>query len=69
MVKAGTPPEIVKKLNAEINKALRSSQVTQRYATDNAVAQIGTPEEFGKLIAAEQARWQEVVRKAHITIE
>ena len=69
MVKAGTPPEIVQKLNAEVNKALRSSQVTQRYATDNAVAQIGTPEEFGKLIAAEQARWQEVVRKAHITIE
>jgi tripartite-type tricarboxylate transporter receptor subunit TctC len=69
MVKAGTPPEIVKKLNAEINRALASSAVTQRYATDNAVAQIGTPEEFGKLIAAEQARWQEVVRKAHITIE
>jgi tripartite-type tricarboxylate transporter receptor subunit TctC len=69
MVKAGTPPEIVKKLNAEINKALRSSQVTQRYATDNAVAQIGSPEDFGKLIAAEQARWQEVVRKANITIE
>jgi tripartite-type tricarboxylate transporter receptor subunit TctC len=69
MVKAGTPPEIVQKLNAEINKALRSSQVTQRYATDNAVAQVGTAEDFGKLIAAEQARWQDVVKKAHITIE
>ena len=69
MVKAGTPPEIVKKLNAEINKALASSQVTQRYATDNAVAQIGTPEEFGKLIANEQARWRDVVRKANINIE
>ena len=69
MVKAGTPPEIVKKLNAEINKALASSQVTQRYATDNAVAQIGSPEDFGKLIAAEQARWQEVVKKANIAIE
>jgi tripartite-type tricarboxylate transporter receptor subunit TctC len=69
MVKAGTPPEIVKKLNAEINKALQSSQVTQRYATDNAVAEIGTPEQFGAFIAREQARWREVVRKAHITIE
>jgi tripartite-type tricarboxylate transporter receptor subunit TctC len=69
MVKAGTPAEIVRKLNAEINKALRSSQVTQRYATDNAVAQIGSPEDFGKLIAAEQARWQEVVKKANITID
>ena len=69
MVKAGTPPEIVKKLNAEINKALKSSQVTQRYATDNAVAEVGTPEQFGALIAKEQARWREVVRKANITIE
>ena len=69
MVKAGTPPEIAQKLNAEINKALKSSQVTQRYATDNAIAQVGTPEDFGKLIASEQARWQDVVKKAHITIE
>ena len=69
MVKAGTPPEIVKKLNAEINKALQSSHVTQRYATDNAVAEIGTPEQFGAFIAKEQARWRDVVRKANITIE
>jgi tripartite-type tricarboxylate transporter receptor subunit TctC len=69
MVKAGTPPEIVKKLNAEINKALQSSQVTQRYATDNAVAELGTPEQFGAFIAKEQSRWREVVRKANITIE
>ncbi|MBC8024295.1 MAG: tripartite tricarboxylate transporter substrate binding protein [Burkholderiales bacterium] len=69
MVKAGTPREIVMKLNAEINKALQSSQVTQRYATDNAVAEIGTPEQFGAFIAKEQARWREVVRKANITID
>jgi tripartite-type tricarboxylate transporter receptor subunit TctC len=69
MVKAGTPPEIVKRLNAEINRALQSSQVTQRYASDNAVADIGTPEQFGAFIAKEQARWREVVRKANITIE
>ena len=69
MVRAGTPPEIVKRLNAEINKALASSAVTQRYASDNAVAEIGTPEQFGTLITGEQARWREVVRKANITIE
>jgi tripartite-type tricarboxylate transporter receptor subunit TctC len=69
IVRAGTPPEIVKRLNAEINKALRSSQVTQRYATDNAIAETGTPEQFAAFIAKEQARWREVVGKAHITIE
>jgi tripartite-type tricarboxylate transporter receptor subunit TctC len=69
MVKAGTPPEIVKKLNAEINKALQSSHVTQRYAADNAVAELGTPEQFGAFITKEQARWRDVVGKANITIE
>jgi tripartite-type tricarboxylate transporter receptor subunit TctC len=66
---AGTPREIVLKLNAEINKALQSSQVTQRYAADNAVAEIGSPEQFAAFIAREQARWKEVVRKADIKIE
>ena len=69
LVRAGTPQEIVLKLNAEINKALQSSAVTQRYATDNAVADVGTPQQFGTLIAREQARWRDVVRKANITIE
>ena len=68
-VPAGTPREIVMKLNAEINKALQSSQVTQRYAADNAIAEIGTPEQYGAFVAKEQARWREVVRKANVTIE
>ena len=69
LVPAGTPREIVLKLNAELNKALQSSQVTQRYAADNAVAEIGSPEQFAAFIAREQARWREVVRKADIKIE
>ena len=69
IVPAGTPRDIVVRLNAEINKALRSSQVTTRYATDNAVAEAMTPEQFAAFIAKEQARWREVVAKAKITIE
>jgi tripartite-type tricarboxylate transporter receptor subunit TctC len=69
MVPAGTPREIVLKLNAEINKALQSSQVTARYAADSAVAEVGSPEQFAAFIAKEQARWREVVRKADIKIE
>ena len=69
MVPAGTPREIVLKMNAEINKALQSASVTQRYAADNASAEIGSPEQFAAFIAREQARWREVVRKADIKIE
>jgi tripartite-type tricarboxylate transporter receptor subunit TctC len=69
LVPAGTPREIVLKLNAEINKALRSSAVTQRYATDNAEVSIGTPEDFGAFIRKEQARWEKVVKKSGLKIE
>ena len=68
-VPAGTPREIVLRLNSEINKALRSSAVTQRFAADNAAAGVGTPEDYAAFIAREQARWKAVVERASIRIE
>jgi tripartite-type tricarboxylate transporter receptor subunit TctC len=65
----GTPREIVAKLNTEINKALATSAVTQRFADDNAIAGVGNPEAFGAYIAKEQTRWKEVVEKGKIRIE
>jgi tripartite-type tricarboxylate transporter receptor subunit TctC len=69
LVPAGTPREIVLKLNAEINKALRSSSVTQRYAADNAEVSIGSPEDFAAFIRREQARWEKVVKRSGLKIE
>src|ERR687887_793623 len=66
LVPAGTPREIVLKLNAEINKALRSPAVTERLANDNAMISIGSPEQFAEFIKAEQARWEKVVRRAKL---
>ncbi|MEJ8835280.1 Bug family tripartite tricarboxylate transporter substrate binding protein [Ramlibacter sp. AN1133] len=63
---AGTPPEIVKRLQEESYKALRSSAVTERFATDNAVGGGGPPAEFAAFIAKEQKTWREIVRKAQI---
>ena len=69
LVPAGTPREIVLKLNTEINKALRSDAVSQRLANDSAVISTGTPEQFADFIKAEQARWEKVVRRAKLKIE
>jgi tripartite-type tricarboxylate transporter receptor subunit TctC len=69
LVPAGTPREIVARLNAEINKALRSSSVTERYAKDNAEVSIGTPEDFAAFIKREQARWEKVVKRSGLKIE
>ena len=66
---AGTPRDVVMKLNVEINKALRSSHVTQRYANDNLSISLGTPEDFAAFIRKEQERWEKVVKKSGMKID
>ncbi len=63
---AGTPPEVVKKLQEESLKALKSSAVTERFATDNAVGGGGPSSEFAAFIAREQNIWKDIVKKAQI---
>lgn len=63
---AGTPPEIVKRLQEECLKALKSSAVTERFANDNAIGGGGPPNEFAAFIAAEQKIWSDIVRRAQI---
>ncbi len=65
-VRRGTPPEIVKRLQEESYKALRSSAVTERFATDNAIAGGGPSSEFATFIRREQEVWSDIVRRAGI---
>jgi tripartite-type tricarboxylate transporter receptor subunit TctC len=65
-VPAGTPPEIVKRLQEECLKALKSSAVTERFATDNAVGGGGPSADYAKFIAGEQAVWSDIVKRASI---
>ena len=66
LVPAGTPPALVKRLQEESAKALRSPAVTERFAGDGAVAGGGPSSEFAAFIAREQATWSDIVRRAHI---
>ncbi len=63
---AGTPREIVKRLQEESLKALKSNSVTERFASDSAVGGGGPPEEFGAYIAQQQKVWKEIVSRAGI---
>jgi tripartite-type tricarboxylate transporter receptor subunit TctC len=65
-VPAGTPPEIVKRLQEESLKALKSSAVTERFATDNAVGGGGPSSEYAAFIKTEQVIWSDIVRRAGI---
>ena len=66
---AGTPPEIVRRLNAEINRVLQSGDVRERLTALGIEATGGTPEQFAQTIRADTARWARVVSDAGIRIE
>ena len=63
---AGTPREIVTKLNAEIGKALRASDLEEHLRADGADVVGGTPEQFGAFLQSEVERWGPVVKRAGI---
>ena len=62
----GTPPEIVKRLQEESLKALKSSAVTERFANDNAIGGGGPSSEFAAFIGREQKIWKDIVQRAQI---
>ena len=66
---AGTPPEIVARLQAEVAAALKLPDVKVRLTNDGAEAAGGTPADFAKLIKAELEKWAEVARVANIRPE
>lgn len=65
---AGTSPEIVSKLNAEIHKALASSAVREQLAAQGTEpAAAADPKTFGLYLASETKKWSEVAKAAGIT--
>jgi tripartite-type tricarboxylate transporter receptor subunit TctC len=66
---AGTPPDIVKKLNGAINDSLGSDAMKATLAQIGFEANIGTPEDLAAFIAEEMARWAEVAKVTHVKIE
>jgi tripartite-type tricarboxylate transporter receptor subunit TctC len=65
----GTAPEIIGKLNIEINAGLADPKLKARLADLGGIPLPGSPAEFGKLIADETEKWGKVVRAAHMKPE
>jgi tripartite-type tricarboxylate transporter receptor subunit TctC len=61
---AGMPRDIVMKLNAAINRAIRSQAFVDRFAMIGDEPAGGTPEEFAALIAKDSAKWKDVVARS-----
>ena len=66
---AGTPREIVTKLNETIRLAVATPDVKDRYAEIGADVFVSSPEEFAVFIKAEIERWHEIVKKYGIVLE
>ena len=66
---AKLPAEITKRLNAEINKALASPALQQRLAAEAIEPMPMTPEQFGKFIQADIARWSTLARERKISLD
>jgi len=66
---AGTPPEIVAKLNRAINDSLGSDAMQATLKKIGFQSNIGTPQDLAAFIADEMARWAEVAKIAHVKIE
>ena len=64
-----TPPEIIAKLNKEINAVLADPEVRKRLVELGGEPLITTPEEFGAMISAETEKWEKVVKFAGIKVE
>jgi tripartite-type tricarboxylate transporter receptor subunit TctC len=64
---AGTPDDVVAKINREVNRALRDPDLVAKLALQGTTAAGGTPQEFKSLILDEIRNWKDTAQKAGIT--
>jgi tripartite-type tricarboxylate transporter receptor subunit TctC len=69
MAPAGTPPEIIDKLNAGINAGLKSAEVQARMKTLAAETRPGTPQEFAAFVAGERPKWTTMAKLSNLRPE
>ena len=62
----GTPKDIIARLNKEIDAILATPQIKEKFANIGGTAIGGTPEDYGKFMAVEIAKWGKVIQSANI---
>jgi tripartite-type tricarboxylate transporter receptor subunit TctC len=69
VVPTGTPAAIIGRLHKELTVVLASAETKKRFESEGSEAAKMAPEEFGRFIAAETAKWAKVVKEAGIKAE
>ena len=65
----GAGADIVSRVNAAFNQALQDPEMQKRLATLGATPAGGTPEQMGKMVATDTARWSKLIRDRKIVVE
>jgi tripartite-type tricarboxylate transporter receptor subunit TctC len=63
---AATPKDIIAKLNQETNAALTDAKLQSRLAEFGAAVMTGSPDDFGRFVAAEIEKWGKVIKTANM---
>jgi tripartite-type tricarboxylate transporter receptor subunit TctC len=63
---AGTPPDVVAKLNAAVNAAATSKDVQDKFANNGFSVEPGTPDDLARRNRAETAKWEKAIKDAKI---
>ena len=66
---AGTPPEIVARIQQDVAKAIKTHEVNERLLAQGAIPSGNTPQQFAALIGAELKKWQPVVKASGAKVD
>ena len=66
---AGTPPEIVNRIQQEVSKAIKTPDVSEKLKAQGAIPSGNTPQEFARLIDAELKKWAPVVKTSGAKVD
>jgi tripartite-type tricarboxylate transporter receptor subunit TctC len=69
LMPAGTAPEVLAKLSAEVQKAMQAPDLRERYLALGMDPVSNTPEELGALMARERERYAAIIKRANIKLE
>lgn len=65
---AGTPDEIIQKLNVAFNKILQKPEVIRAFDETGGQIGGGTPQDFAKFIESETQKWEKVIKDGNVTV-
>jgi tripartite-type tricarboxylate transporter receptor subunit TctC len=66
---AGTPPEVVRRLQAEVAAALKAPDLRERFDAVGAEPVGSTPEQFVERIRSDSVKWAEVIKAANVKVQ